>query len=512
MRFNACIRTALSLLLILLCFALPCASADEAPVASASVTPQDFVAPAEAVLSVTITNKSASPLTDIRISTDANTKGEQFKSIEPGKSGYFELRVSITEKTLSAGKLTAYITLKCEGKTRKLTANAPVYRVSALPEVVFSCHIPRSAAYEGEPVSAEYYMKNTGGVGILNAVIEDTAFSFVSAPFDLLPGEEKLVPCVSILSKSVTSAPRVSYLSQESGTRYVSYAGSSAVTIASDAIEFSAAPENAYLPAGERATLTVSVRNNGSLRYTDLRLTEPVLGEIIDFPSVLDAHQHITHTLETPALSADTFFQFTLSLQEAGGSILTLSADNTAVAVLSAQPHGPEFTVSANPAGDAPFTFTLRGASAALSNVRLLEKDLGEIKVFSHLSANDTITYSPLIPVNREDEYVFTLEWSQDGQTHTIMSSPVHALLDTGIKDATGVSQHANYAFFAIVHATGLSDIILYGSIIFIVLLISLTVGLRVLKKRRLKRDIQETLGRTNKFAPVRPRDAEKEK
>lgn len=512
MRFTACIRAVFTLVLILAILAAPFAHADEAPVITAHVTPQDLLSPAEALLSVTITNRAAMPLTDIRISADPNSKGEQFQSIEPGKSGYYELRINITEKLLAAGKVTAYITLKYDGKTRKLTSDAEIHKVSALPQIVFSCHIPRSAAYAGEVVSAEYYIKNTGAVEIRSAVIEDSAFSFVSEPFDLKPGEEKLIPCTAPLTKDVISAPRVGYVSAESGTRYVSYAGNNALRIASDLIQITVTPENALVSSGERTKITVKAENGSLLSYSDVTLTEATLGRIVSFPPVLPAQKSISHTFETPLLLEDTRYSFTLTMREAGGSVKTFTANDVTLRVQPTEARAPEFSVRADESDRAPFTFTVRGASRALTNVQLSEKRLGEIKLFTYLPANSVTAFSPELDVAADSEYVFTLEWEEDGEKLTKTLPPVRALSDTGVESGGGISQHANYAFYAIVHATGLSDAILYGSIAFIAVLISLTLGLRILKKRRRRREVQEALGRTNKFAPVRPRDLDKEK
>lgn len=512
MRFNACIRAAFSLLLTFVFLTLPFAHAEETPAITSAVIPQDFLAPAQAVMSVTIENRSASALTDIRISADPDVRGEQYGSVEAGKSGYYEVPIDVTEKALAAGKVTAYITLKSDGKNRKYTSSAAVCRVSALPEIDFSCHIPRCAAYEGETVTAEYYIKNTGSVGISDAVVRDSAFSFVSEPFALQPGEEKFISCACPLLKDVISAPSISYLSAQSATLYVSYASANALYVAEDAVTFTVEPQSTSLTSGESARFLIKIENNGLLSYSELKLTEPSLGEIIGLTPVLYASDAVSFSLETPALTGNRQYFFSLSLRESGGSVKVFEAQPVSVSVAPAQTAAPAFAVRANNSDVTPFTFTLRTASDSALNARIIEKRLGEIKRFSRLPANSAVEFSPELTVSAGAEYVFTLEWEDAGQTQAITHAPVQALRDTPPRSEAAVSQHANYAFYAIVHASGLSDGILFGSIAFIAVLILLTVCRRIIKKRRLKRDAQETLGRTNKFAPVRPRDTEKEK
>lgn len=474
-------------------------------------TPADFSEAGAARLSVTMHNTSQKAVESVRIAQDGNKEGELIGTIEPGETIHSSLDVQITNKMLDAGKVNFLITYKAGGKNQKLQLSAKVTRVSCMAEATLTSRIFRSALYEGETCQAEYRLKNTGAVAIENAVVSDAAFSFVSDAAALMPGEEKVFTAVCAFSQSAISSPRVDFVSAESKNPYVAHAASTAVNVVQDNLSFAVEPANITVGYGECAHFSVTVKNNSLLSYTNLSLSSTRLGVFPCPVTRLSAGETVSCQIETPPVTQTSVFPVTLTLRETGGAERSYSLGEVTVQAEPSPARSPVVYVTANPSGSAPFTFTVSGANRDLKNAVLSEKKLGTIKNFLVIKADSETVFSPGIFAEKGAAHEFTLTWEENGETCSVTSAPVIAQIagDESAKNTLSGIEHAS--LYAMVTNSGLARTVMIACIALTVVIFCLFIVYKTMQAKKRRRAAREAIGRTNKFAPIRTREAEKE-
>lgn len=502
---------------LLLCLALVVfgagsfAYADEPLKAVCAFTPADFLEPGTSRLSVTILNTSDKAIENTRIAHDANKEGEVIGSVEPGETVHFSIDVDVTKKMLDAGKVNLTISFRHAGKNQKTQISAKVTRVNALAEATLTSRISKTALYEGETSEAEYRLINTGTVEIQNAVIIDAAFAFASEAFTLLPGEEKVFKAVSQFSESAISSPRADFVSGESQNPYVVHAPSTALHVTNDNLSITLDPSSISVSYGGRAHFSVTVKNNSLFTYSALALSSDHLGVISDVKGQLKAGESATFHVETPPMTAQCVFPVMLTMREAGGSELSFFAGECTVNVENAPDRNPVIHASANPEGSAPFTITISGANRDLKNVSLSEKKLGKIKTFLVIKADTETVFSPAVPVQKGASHEFFLTWEENGTTFTAAATPVISLTDTEGSDPVSLNGISHASLYAMVNATRLPEILIIIALVLLAALIAFFIIYKSLQAKKRRLAAREAIGKTNKFAPIRIKDTDKE-
>ena len=506
------IKRILLLILAVLCLigAGAVAHADEPMSAVCAFTPADFLEPCTAKLSVTVHNSSDKRIESARISHDPNKESEIIGTIEPGETMHFAYDVQITKKMLEAGKVNFTISYKIGNKTQKIQTSAVVSQVEHLAKAQLTARIFKSAVYPGEIVEMEYRLVNAGAIGIENAVISDASCAFSSESFSLAPGEEKRINFMTSFSENVISAPRANFVSALSKNPYVVHAPSAAIHVTNDSLSFSVEPETVLVGYGERAHFSVTVKNNGLLTYGNPSLSAGGLG-LIKTPNVtLRPQESFTLQVETPPVTGESVYPIQLSMREAGGTERTFNVGEMKVSVSETPARSPMINVSANEQGEIPFTIRINGANRNLKNVRLSEKNLGEIKTFLTLEADTETAFSPVMNANRGEAYEFMLSWEENGEAFSVSAAPAISRISF-LEDAKGGLTEASHAsLYAIVNATELPRLALGGCVLLIVLVFALVILSQIFKAKK-RRQTRDTVSRTSKFAPVRARDTEKE-
>ena len=383
---------------------------------------------------------------------------------------------------------------------------------AAAKKILFFCHYSKTVLYEGETVYAEYTLVNTGNVPLKSARFEDSALDYVSAIFSLAPGEEKSISVSRSPTKETDEKPRARFVFEGSDKIHDLIAQDASLSFGSDHVIITVTPEKDTLTLRERAFLTITVTNEGPFRYDSCLLESDVFGRVTDFPVVLMPGAEITRTLETKHLTETAQGAFTLTARNESGDKTTFSSDEISLAVLPGEAKLPAVSVIANEVPGAPFTITVTGSDKALRNVRLTEKNLGLIKEIAYLAANAETVLAPDLDINEGESCTFKIEWTEEGEAKTASAQPVSAAFSTHTDTPSGIAGYTNRAFYAIVHAQGLSGVILYGCLTGISLILILSVIHRLYRRRRAKREAREALGSTNRFTPVRPREGKKEK
>jgi archaellum component FlaF (FlaF/FlaG flagellin family) len=487
------------------------AHADEAMTAVMTFTPADFVEPSNAKLSVTVHNASDNVLENVKITQEGSKEGEVVGAIDAGKTIHFSIDVQITKKILDAGKVNFQITYKIGNKNQKLTASAKVTRVSNLASVTLTSRIFKTALYSGEITQAEYVLKNTGMVTAENAVVTDQAFGFTSSSVALAPGEEKAFTAYYAFSESAISSPRADFVSAESQNPYIVHAPSVAVHVTEDNLSFAIEPETVSVKYGDRAHFSVTVKNNGLLKYRNLSVTAEGLGVFPLENAYLTPGETASIRVETPPVTSSGVYPIQVSMRETGGSDRMFIAGEMNISVLEEEKSTPLISVFANSEGTSPFLITITGANRDIKDVRLCEKTIGEIKTFLVIKAGSETAYSPILSVNKGEAFEFSLFWDENGETNIVTATPVISRI-ASVRDAeTGLTDASHASLYTMVNATHLPKIILIACLSFLLITLTAFIVVKSVKAKKRRLLAREQLGRTSKFAPIRTRDTEKE-
>lgn len=487
------------------------AHADETLSAVCAFTPADFIEPTNAKLSVTIHNASDKVIENAKITQEASKEGEVIGAIEAGETIHFTLDVQITKKILDAGKVNFQITYKIGNKNQKLQTSAKVTRVQNIASVTLTSRIFKTAIYSGENTQAEYILKNTGPVAAVNAVVTDQAFGFTSPAITLAPGEEKIFKAYYAFSESAISSPRVDFVSEESQNPYIVHAPSVAVHVTEDNLSFAIEPETVSVKYADRAHFSVTIKNNGLLKYRNLSVSAEGLGVFPLENVFLTPGETASIRVETPPVTSAGVYPIQVSMRETGGSDRSFAAGEMSISVLEEEASTPLISVIANSEGNAPFLISITGANRDIKNVRLSEKTIGEIKTFLVIKSASETAFSPILSVNKGEAFEFTLSWDENGETNTVAATPVISRI-TSVRDAeTGLTDAAHASLYAMVNATHLPKIVLIASLSFLFIALIAFIIVKSLQAKKRRRQAHEQLGRTSKFAPIRTRDTEKE-
>ena len=504
-------------ILVLMCLALiligagSLACAEEPLSAICAFTPADFTEPGAARLSVTVVNTTDKIIEAVRITQDPNKEGETIGSVEPGETLHFSYDVQITKKMLDAGKVNVTLTYKYAGKTQKNQLSAKVSRVNNIASATLTSRISRTALYEGESTEIEYRLINTGAIAIENAVVSDAAFSFSSAPVTLHPGEEVIFTSVRAFSSNAISTPRADFTSSESQNAYVAHAPSTAIHVTNDNLTITIEPTDVSVSYGGNAHFSITVKNNSLLSYSSIAFSSDTTGAFPGVYGQLKAGETLSVQIETPAMTASEVFPVMLTMREAGGSERAFFAGELSVTVEETPARNPVMYVKANPEGEAPFTITLSGANRDLNNVVLSEKKLGKIKTFLVVKADTETVFSPLISAEKGQAQEFTLSWEENGSSFSVTAAPVLSLIDASSDSGSDLSNVPHASLYAMVNTTAIPQTILIASASLLVVLIASFIIYKVVMSKRRRRAAREAIGRTNKFAPIRMKDTDKE-
>lgn len=290
-----------------------CAYAEGPVEAAARFNPSELAEPGKAELTVTLTNVGAAAMTDVRLSPSETREGEAIDDIAPGKTAKFVRTLSVGRDTMANGYMDVYITFKVNGTAYRRQTRARISTVSAAVKARFTRDVSTPAVRAGDSAAITYRLENVGSVEMVNAVVTDDAAAFASAPFRLKPGESRAFTHVLVVETDTDTEPVATFASALSGGQYALCAEKETIAVATDEIRFTLPGETLSVSAGGKARFQLKMENVGKLDYEALELTEPTLGSFHGLPGRLRAGDSCEIEIETPPLTENAAYAFTLS-------------------------------------------------------------------------------------------------------------------------------------------------------------------------------------------------------
>ncbi len=338
-------------LLILLCTLLVgilgMAKADDPIKVSMDLSKNEFTEPGDVTVSIKVSNVG-----DDRIPGSVYLYYPDGKAVTDfGDGGAVTLDIGVfrtwtgtwrvTQKQLEAGKITFMVKYPVPNEDgsdlvvkNKYFNKAIIYN-GAVPGLEIKRTFSAQMARKDQKVTITYELSNTGNVALTNITLtENKSISSKKATIKSLAANasEKINFEVTMGSKNLTSSATITY--KASGSNETLKKTIEAQTISLGEANLSAKLEAsaAGVNIGEKVKLTLTLKNQGTISYSNVKIADAVLGEI---ESNLELAAGETKTIEKEVtLMASAEYAFSVQATDNTGSEVNITTDKVPVSAV----------------------------------------------------------------------------------------------------------------------------------------------------------------------------------
>ena len=378
-----------------------------------SVEPSSLTAPGTVTVSARVSNAGEEDITvplslkdpDGRLVTSFGDGGSLFP-LKSGQSMPWQGQYQVSQAQLDEGKLVYTLNYnKTDAQGNIVEHNLPATAEIAFAGERVALKVTRTITPEvvrrtGE-VTILYDLVNQGNVPLTNIQVRENRLisTRIQTVASLAPGESGQV---TFSKKSptadLTSSAQVTYRQEgERTTQQVTIAPVQ-IPLARPALNYTLTSDKQQVNIGETATLTLTLRNAGNISYSNVTVTDPLLGEVFSNLTI-PAGQTVERTKEV-TLNETTTFKFTLNLQ-----------DNTGV---TQQEVVPDLKVSAYAEGQMlRLNLILTASRDSISEIP------GDI-TFDLVVTNDSNNEAKSIRIVHGGQDIYTINVLAPGQSMTV--------------------------------------------------------------------------------------------
>jgi len=416
----------LLMLAAVLLFALP-AFAEDPLTFTVSVEPASLTEPGPVKVSVRVANNSGADLTEPVILQDPD--GQVVTAFGDGgqaliKAGDFVSAVldyNVTQAQLSEGKLTytlSYNQVDAGGSVvvQTLARSAELEYAGTHVELIANRVIDPEVVRYGKTVNVQYELYNAGNVEIKNIrVRENSSISGTAQTVaSLAPGERTTIQFTATMTgTSMTSKGKITYTA---GSESLSQELPEATILrATPGLELDniLSADKTSITDGETVTLTLTIKNNGNITYSNISVTDAEYGELFT-NLTLGPGETLIKEKQFP-LSKTTTFKYTVTLPDNTGTTNTVTSnevkisvyDPTQVMMLNVMAAAEPAAIASAPA-DVRFTLTVtNNSSLEAKNIHLLHGGT-QFYTISSLAPSEAVTVTRDFSVSQAGKFQFT--------------------------------------------------------------------------------------------------------
>ena len=257
--------------------------------------------------------------------------------LQAGESRTWEGKWDVNQRTLENGALVFFVKYTLyKDNGEGYSQSQPIRGEISLQEGSASIDVKRTisptAARSGQEVIVQYDISNTGTLKLQNVTIQEHADinkDEQKVP-ELEPGKMAQVKFpVKMGNKDLTSSAVVTYQSEGSTQTEKIEVEAAKIVFGEPAMTATLTSSVKGVPINGKFTLTLALKNNGTVDYTNLRVMDPTLGEVFSNQSLAKSG---TLSLEKEiALTATTEYQFTVYAIDNTGTEVSLTSDAVTV-------------------------------------------------------------------------------------------------------------------------------------------------------------------------------------
>lgn len=420
------IALALGIALVLLCAAT--ALADRPIKVSMELETTKFSGSKPVNVSITVTNVGDGDLPGpVTLYYPSGKKIEEFGSptLSVGASKRWKGEWTVTQAELDAGKVTFAVRYSSydgpageDGEptlqSHKINFSKKITFTGADPEIAVSRTITPTTAQKGQEVSITYEVENVGEVAVSSVNIkENSAVSAKSGTIDAIePGQKATYTFTPVMgTRDLTSAATISY--KAGGKTFTTKVESATVKYGEVNLSATLTADKKGGAPGETMKLTLKLKNSGNLDFTNVNVTDPVLGTVFSGETVKAGE---TVTLEKDlTITESQDLQFTVKgddatgtgVETATGRVAVIAMDPTQQIVLRLEAASDRDLVYRIP-GTVRFTVTVHNDSAIeVKNIAVKAVDT-TLYNFASIPAGESASFVRDVDVSMAGTFQFT--------------------------------------------------------------------------------------------------------
>ena len=409
------------LLLAMVCLCAH-AFADTDPIkVSIELSETKFAEPKEITVFIQVTNTSEADMPGpVTLYYPNGKQIDEFgaPTLTAGQSKSYSYTWQVTQSHLDSGKLVFPVKYKMYNDAGELinkTKNMTVLftYTGAVASVEINRTIAPTTAGRGQKVSITYDVVNSGNIDITDVTIkENSSISSKTGAIDAIAAGEKAsyTFTVTMGTKDLTSQPTITY--KANGKTQTEKKEAATIKYGEVNLQGTLSADKKGGLVGDAATITLSLKNTGKVDYTNVTVTDPVLGELFAGQTVKAGE---TLKLEkTISIAATQDYQFTIKAQDAEGNAIETASDRlTLTAIDPSQKISVNVQIAADNTivhelpGKVRFTVTVTNLSAIdLSDVTVYAVDTA-LYNFETLPAGATKTFVRDVAISMAGQYQF---------------------------------------------------------------------------------------------------------
>ena len=416
------LTAALVILAALLMTVTTALAADDPLKVSMELSNNKFSAPETISVSIGVTNVSDADMEhEVTLYYPSGKQVEEFGApiLGKGVTKTWSGTWTVTQNELDAGKITFKIEYMVyndnnELALKKKNFSKRIIYTGGEPELSINRTITPLTAQKDQEISITYEIANTGAVDVTGVSIkENSGISGTSVTIpSIAAGEtEKHTFTATMGSRDLTSAATVTY--KAGGKTYTSRV--EAATIKYGEVKLGAtlkADKKGGAP-GDTVKLTLTLKNTGTVDFTDVKVTDATLGEVFTGVTVPKGE---TVTLEKEiTITESQDLQFAVTgvnetgepVETATGRVSIIATDPTQQIVLSVEAEADREQVYRIP-GTVKFTIRVHNESAVdVENIRIRAVDT-TVYTFDSIPAGETRSVSRDMDISMAGTFQFT--------------------------------------------------------------------------------------------------------
>lgn len=434
---------ALAVALVLLC--VSAALAEDPIKVSMELSKYKFSGPEVITVSITVTNIGDGDMpSPVKLYYPSGKQIEDFGApvLSVGASKRWTGDWKVTQDQLDAGKVAFKISYSYYGDSgedgepklirKGKNFSKKITYTGADPEISISRTITPTTAQKGQEVSVLYEITNTGSVDVTSVNIkENSSISSKSGTIDsIAAGKTGSYTFTAVMgTRDLTSAATVSY--KAGGKTFTKKVESAVIKYGEVNLSASLKADKKGGAPGDTVKLTLTLKNSGTLDFTNVTVTDPTLGTVFSGETVKAGE---TVNLEKELTITDSReLQFTVTADEstgkgvetATGRVKIVSMDPTQQIVLGVEAKADRDVVYKIP-GTVRFFITVNNDSAVeVKNIAVKAVET-ELYRFESIPAGGSASFIRDVDVSMEGTFQFTASCrDQLDQTLTFTSNPV---------------------------------------------------------------------------------------
>lgn len=337
----------LAVVAFMLCAA--CAMAETDPiVCDIELSPAKLAGPGTVNVTITISNSGDTDMKDpvvlydpaAKIVSDFGTNGAAL--LKAGESKTWTGSYDVNQRTLDNGSVVyfvKYVLYKESGEAvdQSQPIRGKISQQTAEADIDVKRTISPTIAKEGQKIVVKYEIMNSGTIDLTDITIKENADIHKEKQTipKLEPGKTALIeyPAVTMGKKDLTSGATITYKSANNKKAQTYTVEDTKITYGESALSAKLTASAKGVAVNEKVTLKLELKNGGSVDYSDLRVTDPVLGDVFTNQK-LEAGKSVTLEKEI-TLTETANYQFTINAIDSTGTETVTATDAVTVAAVA---------------------------------------------------------------------------------------------------------------------------------------------------------------------------------